>query len=206
MGARRSPPRFCRPDPCKPANDGRAAPTDYNRRASARLRTGSRINHLEDVMQLLVSPLAAEDHEMWEVLARGYKTFYETEASAAEYETCWRRLLGEDGIFGLGARMDGSLVGIAHYLFHTSVWAPTFCYLQDLFVAPEARGRGVGRALIETVAAVARDADAARYYWLTQEHNAAARVLYDKVARYNGFIRYEFPLERGIPDEETCRS
>jgi GNAT superfamily N-acetyltransferase len=145
-------------------------------------------------MQVDIAPLAPEERASWEVLARGYKAFYRTEASAAEYETAWQRLIRQDGIHGLGASIDGRLVGIAHYLFHTSVWANTFCYLQDLFVAPEDRGKGVARALIEAVAASAREAQAARYYWLTQEHNAVARALYDEVAEYNGFIRYEFPL------------
>ena len=141
-----------------------------------------------------ISPLSPDDRAAWEVLARGYKAFYETPTSDAEYETAWRRLIANDGICGLGARIDGELAGIAHFLFHTTIWAPTACYLQDLFTAPAARGKGVGRALIEAVAAQARAHGAARYYWLTQEHNATARVLYDKVAKYNGFLRYEFPL------------
>jgi GNAT superfamily N-acetyltransferase len=58
------------------------------------------------------------------------------------------------------------------------------------------RGRGVARALIEAVAQVARERGAKRYYWLTQEHNAVARVLYNKVGKYNGFIRYDFSLEQ----------
>ena len=145
-------------------------------------------------MNLLISPLSADDRAGWEALARGYKAFYQTEVSAAEYDTAWARLLEQDGVFAVGARADGALLGIAHYLFHTSVWAPTACYLQDLFVSPQARGQGIARALIEAVAERARQAGASRYYWLTQEHNAAARTLYDKVGRFNGFIRYDFPL------------
>lgn len=141
-----------------------------------------------------IGPLAPRDRGEWEVLARGYKAFYQTEVTPDGYEEAWRRLLGEDGVFGLGARLEDSLVGIAHYLFHTSVWAPKVCYLQDLFVLPEARGRGVARALIEAVAQAAREAQAERYYWLTQEHNKAARALYDKVAKFNGFLRYDFVL------------
>jgi GNAT superfamily N-acetyltransferase len=57
------------------------------------------------------------------------------------------------------------------------------------------RGKGVARKLIESVAAAARTQGAARYYWLTQTHNTAGRVLYDKVAKYNDFIRYEYPLD-----------
>lgn len=54
-------------------------------------------------------------------------------------------------------------------------------------------GHGVARSLIEGVAAQAKLHGAARYYWLTQEHNAVARGLYDKVAKHAGFIRYDFP-------------
>ena len=145
-------------------------------------------------MDPLIRPLAAEDREAWEQLARGYKLFYKTETSAWEYEHAWRRLLARDRVFGLVAESGGAVVGIAHYLFHTSAWTEKVCYLQDLFVAPDARGRGVARALIEAVAREARIQGASRYYWTTQEHNAAGRALYDKVARFNGFIRYDYPL------------
>lgn len=145
-------------------------------------------------MAPLIAPLSSEDRVSWEVLARGYKAFYKTEVSASEYEATWSRLLQQDGVFGLGAKVEGRLVGIAHYLFHTSTWASKVCYLQDLFVLREARGKGIARALIESVANAAREAQATRYYWLTQEHNSVARLLYDKVAKFNGFIRYEFPL------------
>ena len=128
------------------------------------------------------------------MLARGYKEFYATPTTDEEYEAAWRRLLAGDGAFGLGAKVDGELVGIAHFLFHTSTWAPTVCYLQDLFTAPASRGRGVARLLIEAVAERARSRGATRFYWLTQEHNATARALYDRVARYRGFIRYDYPL------------
>ncbi len=142
-----------------------------------------------------VLPLRGEDRAPWELLARGYKAFYATPTSDAEYATAWRRLLARDGVRGLGAFVDDQLVGIAHYLFHSSVWARSNCYLQDLFTLPSARGRGVARALIEAVAEQARVEGAARYYWLTQAHNATARGLYDKVASHAGFIRYDYPLE-----------
>jgi len=141
-----------------------------------------------------VAPLRAEDRAAWEVLARGYKAFYRSPTTDEEYATAWKRLLARDGVSGLGAKINGQLVGIAHYLFHTSTWAQTVCYLQDLFTSPALRSKGVGRALIEAVAAEARVRGAARYYWLTQDHNAVARRLYDKVGRHNGFIRYDFAL------------
>ena len=147
-------------------------------------------------MPMKVVALCREDREPWEVLARGYKEFYATPTTDAEYSAAWERLLAQDGVHGLGGFVEGKLVGIAHYLFHASVWAKSNCYLQDLFTLPSARGLGVARSLIEAVAAQARLHGAARYYWLTQEHNAVARVLYDKVAKHAGFIRYDFPLRR----------
>ena len=87
--------------------------------------------------------------------------------------------------------MGGRLCGIAHYLFHRSCWTiGNYCYLQDLFVAEGARNLGLGRALIAAVEERARSAGASRVYWLTQESNAHARALYDKLAERSGFIQY----------------
>lgn len=145
-------------------------------------------------MALVIAPLEAADFARWKELAFGYKTFYETVVTDAEYAATWRRLLDHDGIYGLGAKLDGQLVGITHYLFHTSVWAKESCYLQDLFVDPAVRGKGIARALIEAVAVVSKDAGASRLYWQTKESNATARMLYDKVGKFNGFIRYDYPM------------
>jgi Acetyltransferases len=145
-------------------------------------------------MPIAVRPLLPGDRPAWEVLARGYKEFYATPTTLAEYAAAWNRLLAQDGVHGLGAFAKGELVGIAHFLFHTSVWARTSCYLQDLFTSPAARGNGVARLLIEAVAVQARARGATRYYWHTQENNAVARVLYNKVGKHVGFIRYDYPL------------
>ena len=141
-----------------------------------------------------VAVLAPADYPRWLELARGYKAFYHTPVSDSEYERAWKRLLAQDRVWGLAAHLEGRLVGITHYLFHTGTWNREVCYLQDLFVDPQARGRGVARALIEAVAQAARARNAERLYWLTQDHNATARALYDKVAKYNHFIRYDYPL------------
>ena len=145
-------------------------------------------------MALVIAPLEAADFSRWKALALGYKTFYETVVTDAEYEATWRRLLDRDGIFGLGAKLDGQLVGIAHYFFHTSIWAKESCYLQDLFVDSDVRGKGIARALIEATAVEAKEAGATRFYWMTKESNATARMLYDKVGKFNGFIRYDYPM------------
>jgi GNAT superfamily N-acetyltransferase len=141
-----------------------------------------------------VAPLRPGDRECWDVLAQGYKTFYETVLPETAYDRAWQRLMAGDAIHGLGAHLEGRLVGIAHYLFHANVWTADVCYLQDLFVDDAARGRGAARALIEAVVEDARQRGAARLYWMTRDDNATARALYDRVARHNGFIRYEHPL------------
>ena len=93
------------------------------------------------------------------------------------------------------ARLDGHPIGLVHFLYHESAWTvQSICYLQDLYTDPIARGTGVGRALIENVAADARIKGASRMYWLTQSENATARLLYDRLAKYSGYIRYDYPL------------
>jgi GNAT superfamily N-acetyltransferase len=141
-----------------------------------------------------IEPLRPGDRAAWEVLARGYKEFYQDPVPGEAYEATWQRLAAGTELCGLGARLDGQLIGIAHYFFHPAFWSGEACYLQDLFVDEAVRGRGAARALIERVAEAARERGATRYYWHTQEDNARARVLYDKVARFNGFIRYVYPL------------
>jgi GNAT superfamily N-acetyltransferase len=145
--------------------------------------------------EIEITRLRPEDRAAWESLARGYKTFYETVLAQSDYDQTWHRLIEDEGAHGLAARLDGRLVGIAHYLFHAHVWMDDICYLQDLFVDESVRGKGVARALIEAVAAAARQRGAPKFYWQTKIDNERARALYDKVARFNGFIRYDYALD-----------
>ena len=142
-----------------------------------------------------VTPLAEADRAPWERLSRGYHDFYETVLLDEDFDRAWRRLLDGTEIHGLAARLDGQLVGIAHYLFHANIWRDDVCYLQDLFVDETVRGKGVARALIDAVADAGRRRGAARFYWQTKHDNARARRLYDKVAVFRGFIRYDYPIE-----------
>jgi GNAT superfamily N-acetyltransferase len=144
---------------------------------------------------LTIGPLVPPDRTAWEKLARGYKDFYETELPDKDYDRAWSRLMEGRDIHGLGARLDGILVGIAHFYFHLNAWTDDVCYLQDLFVDEAARGRGAARALIDAVADRARRRGAARFYWQTKQDNARARSLYDKLAEFRGFIRYDYPLD-----------
>ncbi|MES3003815.1 MAG: GNAT family N-acetyltransferase [Pseudomonadota bacterium] len=143
-----------------------------------------------------IRPIAREDLAQWRPLWDGYNAFYGRVAATALPETItattWERFFNPvEPVFGLVAESNGRLVGITHYLFHRSTTRlEPVCYLQDLFTTAEQRGLGVGRALILGVYAQARAAGANRVYWQTQAGNTAARTLYDKVAKHQGFIVY----------------
>ena len=144
-------------------------------------------------MTFIVRPLAADDREQWLGLWQGYLDFYESDVPASVTNLTWNRLLDPEApIHGLcAATTDGRILGIVHYLFHPVTWAAgPRCYLEDLFTSADARGRGVGRALIEAVYAAADARGADQVYWLTQEFNATARRLYDQVATATQFIKY----------------
>ena len=145
---------------------------------------------------LVIRPLREDDRAGWQPLWDGYNAFYgregHTALAPAITEVTWRRFLDPaERMHARVAVLDGQLVGLTHCLFHRSTTrAEGTCYLQDLFTTPEQRGRGVARALIESVYVLAREEGVTRVYWQTHESNAAGRLLYDKVARHMGFIVY----------------
>jgi GNAT superfamily N-acetyltransferase len=149
---------------------------------------------------VIVRPVEQADLPAWKPLWDGYNAFYGRTGKTALPDdvtrTTWQRFFDPgEPMFALVAESDGGLVGLVHYLFHrsTSRIAPT-CYLQDLFTLPAARGKGVGRALIEAVYSRARDQGLQRVYWQTHESNATGRRLYDRVAENEGFIVYSHTL------------
>ena len=143
-------------------------------------------------MDFVIRPVQPGDRSRWEPLWKGYQVFYKVDLPAAVTDLTWRRFFdGLEPVHALVAEEGDALLGIVHYLFHRSTWmiGPN-CYLQDLFTAEAARGKGVGGALIEAVYKAAAAAGASRVYWNTQETNATARSLYDKIGKYSGFIQY----------------
>ena len=145
---------------------------------------------------MIVRPLAPGDRDGWGRLWTGYLDFYGTARPDSHFDAYFARLLSDDphDFHGLVAEDGGRLVGLAHYLFHAHGWQEArVCYLQDLYADPTARGRGVGRALVEAVYRAADAEGAPKVYWLTQEFNAAGRRLYDRVGRLTPFIRYDRP-------------
>lgn len=140
------------------------------------------------------------DFPAWKALWDGYNAFYgrsgETALPHEITQMTWSRFFDAyEPMHALVAEDSGQLLGLAHFLYHRSTIhiAPT-CYLQDLFTVEEARGKGVGRALIDAVYRRAAQAGAPRVYWQTHESNRTAMALYDKVAEKSGFIVYRKPL------------
>ena len=151
-------------------------------------------------MAPVIRSVTAEDYEQWLPLWDGYNAFYgrsgATALPAEITRSTWLRFLDPvEPMYALAAEREGKLLGLTHYLFHRStIQIPLVSYLQDLYTLESARGQGIGRALIEEVAARSRAAGAARLYWLTHETNQTARRLYDKLATNSGFIVYRRQL------------
>lgn len=145
---------------------------------------------------IIIRPATPADYDQWLPLWTGYSTFYERVSPADATAVTWRRFFDAyEPMHCLVAELDGRLVGIVHFLYHRNTWfIDPVCYLQDLFTSEAARGKGVGRHLIEAVYAAATKAGSPRVYWMTQENNAQARILYDKIATHSDFIQYRKAL------------
>ena len=144
-------------------------------------------------MSAIIRPIRTSDRDQWDSLWQGYLTFYKEALTPEQTELTWMRLLDkESGIHGLVAELDGKLLGLAHYSFTHSTWSPNRdLYLEDLFVIPEARAQGLGRALILALDEAARESGSQKIWWETREDNATARKLYDSLATLSEFVKYE---------------
>ena len=145
---------------------------------------------------LSIRPVAPGDYDQWLPLWDGYNAFYGRSGPTALApditRMTWSRFFdGYEPVQALVAESGGELLGLTHYLFHRSTTAiEPNCYLQDLFTTEAARGKGVGRALINGVYERAKLAGAKRVYWQTHETNLTAMQLYNKVAEHSGFVVY----------------
>lgn len=143
-----------------------------------------------------IRPLQAGDEAEWRRLWTAYLEFYESSVPEEVYRSTFARILAgnggaDDEIYGLLVEADDKPAGLVHYLFHRHCWrTEKVCYLQDLYVDPEFRGKRLGRALIEAVYAKADEAGRPAVYWMTQEFNHTARQLYDRIAKLTPFIKY----------------
>jgi len=143
---------------------------------------------------VFIRPLRKNDRTAWRALWRAYLEFYEAHVTEEVYATTFARLIDTE-IDEMGcfiAERDGAPVGLVHYILHRHNWRiEDVIYLQDLYADPSVRGRGVGRKLIEAVYAEADRRGTPSVYWLTQDFNADARKLYDRIGTLTPFIKYQ---------------
>ncbi|MGY4491592.1 N-acetyltransferase family protein [Pseudomonas sp. TE3610] len=139
-----------------------------------------------------IRPVSAADHAHWLPLWQAYLRFYNTELAQAVSDVTWQRMLDvAEPTNAALAWQDGRAIGMVNFIYHRSNWSiENSCYLQDLFVAEEARGLSVGRKLIEHVYATAAANGCVKVHWLTHETNATAIQLYERVAERPGFIQF----------------
>ena len=139
-----------------------------------------------------VRKLLKQDYDNWLDLWKGYQDFYKVTLTSELSELTFNRLISESEEMGcLVLEAENKLIGLVHYIFHRSTWTEgNYCYLQDLFVKTDKRAKGCGKSLIEAVYEEAHKKNCSRVYWLTQETNYQARILYDQVAVSTGFIQY----------------
>lgn len=142
--------------------------------------------------QIQIRPVTPADHAAWLPLWQAYLRFYNTELPEAVTPSTWQRLLDASEPTHAALAWDGEqAVGLVHFIYHRSNWSiENSCYLQDLLVAPEQRGTGVGRQLIEFVYAQAKADGCCKVHWLTHETNATAIQLYERIAERPGFIQF----------------
>jgi GNAT superfamily N-acetyltransferase len=147
-------------------------------------------------MTLTIRALEEKDKSQWLKLWAGYLEFYKSTISLEQTELTWKRLINNElKMFGFVAESEEGVIGFTHCLFRPSTWTETdYCYLEDLFVDPNIRGKGVGRALMNRVFDFAKEKDSKRVYWTTQEFNKTARVLYDSITPVSEFVQYRLPL------------
>jgi GNAT superfamily N-acetyltransferase len=141
-----------------------------------------------------IRALSEGDWSDWDALWKGYLAFYRAELSEETGRATFERLCaGGEGMFGLiGLDKEGRGIGMANCVVHATTWSRRpKCYLEDLFVAPAARGHDLGRALLAAVKEQAVARHAGRVYWHTQQYNGPARSLYDQVGRPTSFVVYE---------------
>jgi GNAT superfamily N-acetyltransferase len=148
-------------------------------------------------MNLIVRRVKEADKDRWLELWSDYLDFYKTTLSKQQTEFTWNRLIkNEQKMYGFVAENENGVIGFTHCLFRPSTWTETdYCYLEDLFVDPNIRGRGIGRALINKVIELAKEKKSNRVYWTTQEFNKTARVLYDSITPVSEFVQYRLPLK-----------
>ncbi|QVM92626.1 GNAT family N-acetyltransferase [Pseudomonas entomophila] len=148
-------------------------------------------------LPVFIREVKQTDLQPWRDYWSQYQAFYQVDLGPAINERTWARFFDPAEPMHCAVATDGErLFGFVHYVFHRSTWGRNdFCYLEDLYVCPSARGRMIGKQLIEFVQDQARQQQCDRLYWHTQETNRTAQRLYDWIAEKPGVIEYRMALD-----------
>ncbi|HWZ46835.1 MAG TPA: GNAT family N-acetyltransferase [Herbaspirillum sp.] len=145
---------------------------------------------------LRIRDARAQDEAVWRNLWAGYTAFYETLVAEEVTAHTWARILDPASpIFCTLAEHDDLVVGFAICVLHEGTWSTQpVCYLEDLFVAPEQRGAGIGRAIINDLCQRGAEAGWAQLYWSTHRNNPG-RKLYDEFTQADESVRYRLDVK-----------
>jgi GNAT superfamily N-acetyltransferase len=144
---------------------------------------------------IVIREALASDEAGWRRLWSRYNAFYEAEVAPSVTDATWQRVLDSASpLIGRVALREGQCVGFSNSVLHEGTWvvAPV-CYLEDLFVDPDCRGQGIGRALIADLVSLGRERGWSQVYWHTRAGNPA-RKLYDEFVEADDFVRYRLSL------------
>jgi ribosomal protein S18 acetylase RimI-like enzyme len=142
---------------------------------------------------ILIKPLEQKDYEQWLPLWNGNN---QGRSDPAVTTQTWGRLMDPDyPVHGLGAHYQGTVAGLLHYILHpvTGHIQPV-CYMQDVYVDPSCRRKGIARALVRELEKTAKSEKWARIYWLAEIDNQAAQNLYKNIGFKLGFSLHVLPL------------
>lgn len=141
-----------------------------------------------------VRELRVEDRPGWDRVYAGYLAFYDEELPVEVVDHVFARLVDptDPAMFGLVAVDEHhQVLGLATVVVHPNTWSTRDdAYLEDLAVAPEVRGQGVGHGLVEALVGLGARHGWRRLHWHTEADNDRARRLYDDVAELTGYVRY----------------
>jgi GNAT superfamily N-acetyltransferase len=155
-----------------------------------------RANSLRKNHPVRIRNIERTDRQQWNPLWQAYLDFYEATVSDKTTEVTWQRFFDDSHVFtGFVAEEDGKIIGIAHAMLRQSTWEEVGeMYLEDLYILPDFRGKGVGRAMIDHVKEHAIAVGAGCMYWQTKAGNATARILYDSITKNNDYVQYMIKL------------
>jgi GNAT superfamily N-acetyltransferase len=139
-----------------------------------------------------IRAIEEKDEAAWRELWKGYCRFYEVALDQSVEDHTWSRIQDKHAsVHAFVAEEHGRVEGICNYILHENTWELTpVCYLEDLFVRPESRAKGLGQAMIDWLVVEMKRQGWSRIYWNTKENNYRARGLYDKYNPRDAFVRY----------------